>query len=172
MEDLAIRNGCLSNDWFSHEHRKLDGEDGWCDSANRLRSTATKVRLEKHNGGNMQRCLQITSSDGGAVRRGRGIPPAAQEFAQRNTVGVMSQFLNHNHAAVATFGYESPQPAPRAVRPEAQATFEKNKGVMDEFLQGYPAPAMKKTVHKSRPADDELVKKHSGSVMGRTIYFI
>lgn len=182
---LRDRTG-TADEWFGH-NSQLDGDDCGFNGAEETRtgsniwgseeqeetpnraskyvSPEAKATMEKSKGVDMQRLLQMVAAGSEGPANGRKVRPEAEEIFNKSVHGMMKTVFDHS----SNKDYQSPRPCPRAIRPEAQSTFEKNKGVMSDCLQGYPSVPIKKSVHKARPTDDSHVAKHSGSSVSKTL---
>src|SRR6218665_213199 len=156
-EEIASRIGSESDVWGP-------GPTGLTPRPfSRYLSEEVKATMEKAKGGDMQKLLRMEG--GGGEAQSKKLRPEVEEIVVKSVQGMMKRVMDQ----AANKDYQSPRPCARAIRPEAQGTFEKNKGVMSDCLQGYPGMPIKKTVHKARPVDDTVLARHFGSSMSKTL---
>jgi len=163
-EQIAIRATSESkNSTWADPSRNRGGDEG--DGHGRNVSSAVQGMLYKGSGGNMQKLIRMEKpSDRSQSPQHLAIKPEAEQNARNNIVGSMKSVFNEhaNKDYVDEIGA-----GVRAIRPEAQETFEKNKGVMSDCFQGYRDQPFAKSVHKAQ--NPEIAIKHSGASMEKII---
>ena len=156
--EIAKRLQGESESWFNHEaNRNLAPPKASKSSS----SPVAQEMVAKSRGQGMSAVLNQEQNDSCQAARpaGRAIKPEAEEVAAKNKKGLMEKYLDQSQNK----DYSSARPAPR-VKAEAQATFEKNKGVMSDCMGGYPGPAAQHSQKRVRPEASEIAEKNKGSV--------
>lgn len=126
--EIAAKLSSESENWFQHS----DHDPSVTRNDGRRQSDVIRNASAKHRGSDMRQILDGASRSNVDVNPVRQrMTPEAQQFAAQSQKGSVNKILDQEHNQ----GYQSPERCPRAVKPEAAATFNKNKGSMDEFLQ-------------------------------------
>jgi len=127
-QEIAAKLSSESEHWFEHGNVNLP--------CSRQQSDVIRNNSAKHRGTVMRQILEGAVDKDANVRLDfnparQRMTSDAQQFAVRSQQGLMSQVLDQD----SNHDYQSPGRCPRAVKPEAMATFSKNKGCMEECLQ-------------------------------------
>jgi hypothetical protein len=138
-QDIAAKLSTESDKWFQH-NSTVSGPHA------KVHSDAVKEAIVRHQGSEMRHLLEGDASTNSDVKLdmnpGRQtrhrMTPDAQRFAVLSQQGTVNRVLNFE----SNEGYQSPGRCPRAVKPEAAATFERNKGCMADCLQVWTSSAV------------------------------
>ena len=146
--------------WYNHDANKNYVEPV---KTARCRSASAREMIEKTRGHELDRVMNPDSEQNHNGFHDARVKPEAAEFAQKSVQGMMSKYLDQD----ANKDYHSARPDAR-VKPEAEDNVQKNKGVMGEFMGGYPDTPKKHDVRRIRPEAEENANRNRG-IAGRAI---
>ena len=157
--DNAVKNRGNADKWFEHDRNK-DYTDS--QPAPRCPSSTAQYALEKSRGRMDTFLKQDVNKAYSSPRPEARVKPEAQDIARKNVQGMLKNVLDQD----ANRGYVSSRPAQvRTVKPEAEETFKKNKGCMNDFMQGHLSqPPDKRNTRGVRPEAQEIAKTNKGTM--------
>ena len=144
-----------SGNWFNH-----DANRNYTDPTKpaRLRSASAREMVEKTRGHELERVMNPSEEPNQNGFGDSDIKPEAAEFAQRSVNGMMSKYLHQE----SNGDYHSARPLVR-IKPEGAANAAKNRGNMDEFMEGYLDTPKKHGQRRIRPEAEEFASRNRGT---------
>lgn len=146
-----------SGEWFNHEVNRNYTAPAKPD---RCPSAAAKQSRQQNSGSQMQSLMSPTNgvANGHDPFDGR-IKPEAQAYAQKSVQGMMSKLLDQE----ANRDYSSPRGGPR-IKPEAAANAAKNRGIIQDNMEGYLDTPRKHGVRRVKTEGEAMAHKNKGSM--------
>ena len=147
-----------SGDWFNHDANRYYTNPA---TPERCPSAAAKLSKKQNSGSQMQSLLMSPTNgvaNGHDTTDGR-IKPEAKAYAQKSVQGMMAKLLDQE----GNKDYSSPRSGPR-IKPEAAANAAKNRGMMQDSMEGYLDTPRKRGVRRVKPEAEGVAHKNKGSM--------
>lgn len=143
-----------SGNWFSHDANKNYVEPV---KAPRCRSAAGREMMEKTRGAELDKVMHHENTSNLNGHANSHVKPEAAEYAKKSVQGMMSKYLDQD----GNKDYHSARPGPW-IKSEAQGNADKNRGVMNDCMDGYLDSPKKHDARRIKPEGEQYAKRDRG----------